>query len=168
MATVIIRPTSDVYRGGCTDQDGGTSNLYSVIDETVLYTGDYIKSPSGISLFIRFNFSSSGLTNETINKITFNFYVNNKSTSRGLVYLNSTNYYTDISSQSTTDPEFVSLELEKNPYTESAWTVSDINSIDAGVSMTEGSKHTNKVYQLWIEVDYISATQKPLPTFFRP
>lgn len=42
--SAYARPISDVSAGSWTDQSGGTTNLYSVIDETSYSDADYVKS----------------------------------------------------------------------------------------------------------------------------
>lgn len=41
----LERPISDIAAGGWTDQIGGTTNLYSVVDEATADDTDYVKSP---------------------------------------------------------------------------------------------------------------------------
>ena len=41
----LERPISDIAAGGWTDQDGGTTNLYAVVDEAIVDDADYVKSP---------------------------------------------------------------------------------------------------------------------------
>lgn len=38
------RPSADTYIGGYTDQGGGSSNIYTTIDETTYSDADYIRS----------------------------------------------------------------------------------------------------------------------------
>lgn len=47
ITTQTARPVADVTATNVTDQDGGTTDLYTRIDETVLDTADYVKAVEG-------------------------------------------------------------------------------------------------------------------------
>jgi hypothetical protein len=63
-ARVYLRPDADASNSGWSDQTGGTTNLYQVVDETTPDDADYVRSSQGPTAdIIRFRLSdpSSGL-----------------------------------------------------------------------------------------------------------
>jgi len=159
MATTIIRPISDYSISNWKNSDDGTTNLYSYVDEETLSLLDYAYSvdPStGKELL--FNFSD--ITNGIINKITLYFTVvysggYDENGKKARIYINSTNYdYTPVLVSGNT----FKVEIDTNPNTSTAFTVSDINSLIAGFFHSSGSSKAVRaeLYQYYIEVDYSS------------
>lgn len=150
MATVIIRPASDTYIApGTINSDSGTSNLYSYVNEETLDTGGYITNTGAGSVSqVRFSWTSSGLTSETINKITVVAY--------GYTYFD---YLYDGGYVSMGSGYPLSYDLTTNPETSSAWTVSDLNNLDAGIRFQHSdNKEYPIAFQLYIEVDYTASS----------
>lgn len=156
MATVIIRPSADDSKVTILNSSGNTNNLYSYVDEETLDTGDYIYSPSGgfSTIYAQFEWTSSGLTDETINSIkiwinagnnVWDFYLEDNANQGDINTSEGSNYY--------------SLTLTTNPLTSNAWTVNEIENLLAGVNCFQSFKSTYRLYQMYIVVDYTEAEE---------
>jgi hypothetical protein len=153
MATVTIRPNDDL---GTVDFKPSTgSDCYACIDESVLDTGDYIIAGSidpGEQYYYA-GYTSTGLSSETINSITIKF--------NGSQDVEDTARVLRVNGQTTSiainkSGSNWSVTLSANPATDSAWTVSDLNSLEIGY-LFNASKDIVYIYQHYVEVDYTAA-----------
>ena len=156
MATVIIRPSSDYYKISGISYSTGTS-AYILVDEATLDTGDYVSKTSGF-LDVVFGWTDSGLSSETINKVTFykNALCSNGETNNYLIKCDSdgSNMSLLVGFDNTSGNNY-SCECTVNPLTSSAWTVSDIDNLIIGTrSQTASSKDTDILYQFYAVIDY--------------
>ena len=168
MATVTIRPNGDYYRFGYTAQGGGIVNLYAAVDEEVLDTGDFVAAQNDDSWnLILFEWSSCGLSNVTINKLTLYVEISSKS------WDNVDEFYASIGSDTEEDPNLTNndiflladysdqsvepLVLTTNPDTGNSWSISEINSLRLGF-LEYYNKNSVSIYQAYIEVDYTASS----------
>ena len=150
MATVIIRPNDDLGTVDFVPSTG--SDLYACIDESVLDTGDYIYSSDTTDNRYYAGYTSTGLSSETINSITIKF--NGSQDEEDTASVIKVNGQTTSIAINKSGSNW-SVTLSANPATDSAWTVSDLNSLEIGYSF-EANKDTVYIYQHYVEVDYTS------------
>lgn len=155
MATVTIRPNGDGSVSAYVKSNDSGTPLYSYIDEETLDTGDYLlKSASQVTRIKQsFEWSSSSLTSEVINKIEVHLVTNG---SAGTIYVffgdsdpGTYGYdYDDV------DNNNYRYEFTENPSTSDSWTVSDIENLYCGFNISKTPKLEVNVYQMYIVVDY--------------
>lgn len=152
MATVTIRPNEDLYDNGTIATSSG-SVAYVLIDETALDTGDYITTSAQVSARISFGYTSTELSNATINSITI--WVNLINDNLLLACIGENDYTSGAGLFSSGSDNYKYLAFAKNPLTDSDWTLSEIEDLDFGIVYGFSSLKTPvKVYQLYIVVDY--------------
>ena len=148
MATVTIRPSSDAGPNAGTPMPTSTDPHYSVIDEEVLDTGDYLQyAPEGAESF---GWTNGGLTDETINKVTV-YLVGNADIA--YAYYSWGSFTQEDSDLLSNNSNTWSKEYTVNPADETVWQISDFNDVGYTVLRT-GSKATPIVYQFYIIIDY--------------
>ena len=172
MATVKIFPTSDylVSSDDWTGSDAGEENFYSYIDEEEASDTDYIYTTEvgDTSYSAYFNFSSTGIpAGSTINSV--DIYIRDKisNTKQGSnwsfrAYINSTYYYFGDLGTWTAGTAFDidTSDITTNPYTETTFTIEELNNLIAGVDIYDESDDGRiaSISQLYIEIDYTEGT----------
>jgi hypothetical protein len=152
MSTLILRPDADGSQTGWADEGGTYANVDDVTpddDTTKLYAG-------GTSTRT-FTFPDCGLTTETIDSITLHARVRGidpvPSAYNTCVRISSTNYHNaDKNSGSSTSYIDQSDVLTTNPATGLAWTISEVNALEAGVR--RGSGGGQRITQYYVTVTY--------------
>lgn len=153
MATTTLRPTGDLSNLGGRTSGGSSSNLYAEVDESTLDTGDYIRGTfSGAGWSVRFEWTAPGFASgTTINSLTVYVVATYAIVSFSLDGTN-TNQIGTVGSGT---PTLISKEYTTNPFTSSAWTVSEVNDLDAYIlTAAEDAKQSVRAYQIYIVVDY--------------
>lgn len=157
MATIILRPISDYAIHEAYNSDGGTTNLYSYVDEEVASDTDYVYiTMADDDQKALFNLDTLNLpANTVINKITLHSrsYSN---ANRGVVVAAITSTYINVnlapSSTSYTNRS-VDVLLDDN---EDALTVAKINLCKIGAIIPQEGPSKANIYisQIYLEVDY--------------
>ena len=158
MATVTIRPNSDIRQSNATKSTGST--FYGCVDEATLDTGDYI-TLANFGGYAIFNHTSTGLTTETINSVTVYANLDNTYGAGSCVTYDEghTGAWADTMTQ--VSGNLYSITYATDPSTGSAWVASDIPTFNAGASPKPDPnyKTTTKIYQFYLVVDYTAGGQ---------
>ena len=142
MATVTIRPNSDEYKSDLTLSSGTLA--YALIDEATLDTGDYVTCAT-FGGQLQVGWTNTGLSSETINKVTF--YLISSQTGTKTVGHRTTSFQSWGSATHAGEGVW-SKEFTTNPRTSSAWTVSELDALICGFLCEDSdNKNTTPVYQ---------------------
>lgn len=161
-ATVTIYPDADGSQTGWADE-GGT---YEKVDETS-HDSDGTYLYAGSATTRTFTFGTTGLTDETINSITLNIVRRGVDPSPSLLdaiaRIDSTNYVLCDDYDTTSVTTYITHNCVStvNPDTSTAWTVSDVEALEAGVS--RGTGGGQRLTQFNVTIDYEDAPE-PTPT----
>lgn len=169
MATKIIRPTGDDYNASMSDQDGGTTDLYSTIDESTASDLDYVKNSApfgGCLLYLEFE-AHGLLAGDTINSLKFclRIYSDANAICYNRIVTNSATYDSAGVSDNGSYQNY-SYTYNENPDTSEAWTVSELTDLcNADADLRAGiyiliDNSTSRVSQYYIEIDYTEAYKK--------
>ena len=157
MATVIIRPNSDISISANATRSSGTNDYYTYIDEATLDTGDYIGAPKNQTLIAKFGWTSSGLVSvDSINSLTFcaDYIQNSTNVTNG--YVSGNDNVSQFTFYSGEHPNF-KVVLTANPDTGNAWSLSEVESLIGGMQALSSEKYGLTLYQIYIVVDYEEA-----------
>lgn len=156
-ASVTIRPDGQGYRKGwgvygCS---GGTSE-WDCVDEDPYDTDDYLKNTGTAKE--TFTFDDTGLSSETINSVTMYYYAmwHNKvanSCFSAMTRSGSTDYISGAQMCVNDSWQYKSHVYSTNPATSSAWTVSEVDNLEAGMRSTNPNGG-GRVAQVYAVVDY--------------
>lgn len=155
-ATLTIRPNTQGYYSGWTNFgcSSGTSE-WQCVDENPANTTDYLYTSSK-NVYESFAFEDTGLTTETINSVTLYFYGQKYSDTRyrfqPLVRASSTNYLGSLISLTSSYASY-SQTYTTNPATGSAWTIAQVNGLEAGMK-SYSTNYGGKIAQVYAVVDY--------------
>jgi hypothetical protein len=158
-ATVTIRPDSQGNYAAWSATGCTAANGWQCVDEAVANTSDRVYSGSN-SVKESFGFQNVSLTSETINSVTLYYYAYRYGTSKykmqPMIRSGTTDYLGGVKNL-TASYAYYSQTYTTNPATGAAWTVSEVNSLQAGMSTysSNGGAYAAQVYAL---VDYT-----PLP-----
>jgi hypothetical protein len=155
-ATVTIRPDSQGYYTAWTNAGCGSgSNEWQCVDENPANTSDYLYTSSS-STKETFGFQNVSLTSEAINSLTLYYYAKyysgNRYNMQPLIRSGGTDYSGSTFS-TTSSYAYYSQAYTTNPATGSAWTVGQINGLEAGM-VASSSKPGAYVAQVYAVVDY--------------
>lgn len=170
--TSVYRPTADLVNTGPSWQTnaGGTANLYQRIDEATLATSDWITYDGRGTQKRRYGVNFGGLaawpSGRRITAMRLHFVADCQKNSmllRPWFYEGGSGVYTNIGPGVTvgTEQAEYSVELgEISPETWSPWIVSNVQNIAAadgfGLRPYNGKATEFRVYQLWLEVDWVT------------
>ena len=154
--TLTIRPNAQGYYSGWTNFGCSSgSSEWQCVDENPANTSDnlYISSKNKYESFA---FQGTGLTYETINSVTLYFYGQRYSSNRyqfqPLIRSVTTNYLGSLKSL-TSIYAYYSEAYTTNPATGSAWTVAQVDALEAGMK-SYSSSYGGRIAQVYAVVDY--------------
>jgi hypothetical protein len=152
-SSLIIRPNGNGYYSGWSNI--GCIYGYECVDEASANTTDYLSSANS-NAKETFSFQNTGLSNVTINNLTLFYYAqrynSQKYNTRPLIRISSTDYFGSVMTTASSYALY-SQTFTSNPSTGSAWTVSDIENLEAGMN-TYPIKPGAKIAQVYAVVDY--------------
>src|SRR3989338_1587036 len=154
--TLTIRPNAQGYYDDWVNVGCGSGLFeWQCVDEDPASILDYLYT-RGKNKYESFAFQDSGLTSETINDVTLYFYGQEYSRSKykfqPLIRSGSTNYLGSLKSL-TSGYSYSSENYVNNPATGSAWTVSQIDALEAGMK-SYSSNPGGKIAQVYAVVNY--------------
>ncbi len=159
--TLTIRPDgqgayTQFVNVGC----GSGSSEWQCVDEVNVSTSDYLYKRNN-NRRESFTFSNTGLTDEEINSVALYYYAyryNSKNYKmQPLIRASSTNYYGSVINLGSSYA-YSSQVYSTNPATGSAWTISEVNALEAGMR-TYTSNGGARVAQVYAVVDYTADSQ---------
>ena len=165
MATEILRPTADGYLNELESYPEG--DHYACVDEAVVNYDDYVEVAIGsVWDFFELANPTNIQAGDTINNVTVCAVVDMGNAAdpelpdlgKLGVYVGSTRYESTSFDIDRDQDELVQRSWATNPATSAAWTLSDIQSLQAGVyGENEGSYYLRFV-QVYVVVDYTAAS----------
>lgn len=155
MSTITLRPIDDLNSSNVEGDSGESSNFYALVDEEELDVGDYITEAGTVSpMRCEFDWTETSFSGETINSVTFYFYVDADGVDIDLS--RNSGGTRDTMSTGQTPAGWVSKEYTTSPQTSLAWTPSEINGLDYGFYIASDGigKPTRNMYMVYAVVDY--------------
>jgi len=154
--TITIRPNAQGNYAGWTNSGCSSgSSEWQCVDEDPANTSDNLYTSSK-SVYESFAFGNTGFTNEVINSVTLYFYGQQYSSTRynfqPLIRSSSTNYLGSLKSL-TSSYDYYSEAYTTNPATGSAWTIAQVDALEAGMK-SYSSSYGGRIAQLYAVVDY--------------
>jgi hypothetical protein len=155
--TVIIRPNAV---GTTTQLTASSGNNYLCTDE-ISSDGDTSYVSTTNSGFDTYALSNSGLSAGSISQVTVHVmarYTGGSGTAREYIRIGATNYNNPSTHTLTTSYVDYSYSWATNPNSGSAWTWSNVDSLEAGVGLTQSggfSTDTARCTQVWVEITYV-------------
>jgi flagellin-like protein len=171
--TIILRPKG---QGNSENLAANPSNTgwpsynaihnWEDVDETTSDgSSTYVYSTSSTEAFDTYVLQNSGITTGTITQITVHIIAeisgNNNGgagTAREYIRIGGSNYNNPNAHSLNTNYVEYSYNWATNPNTNSAWTWTNIDALEAGVGLTQSggySSYQTRCTQVWIEVTYI-------------
>jgi hypothetical protein len=152
LGTRIVRPASDVTTGGTVTYSSGTT-AYTLIDETVLNTGDWVRCFAAATYFV-VQCDNPGITG-SIQKIVVEWRgANAAPASSGAVIVRNpaTGTRYDIQTISQSGSTY-STTLTARPWDNQPWTASDVNQLQIGArGPNSGSLNKVQTNQMYVTV----------------
>jgi len=164
MAEETLRPNANGDNSECMGSDSNQTDNYQLVDEASANDSDYVHS-NGLNSWTLdlYGMPDTAIpTGSTINKITFYARLSDilsaSYASCKFAYKSGgTTYYSSAITVSTSWAQ-KSWEQTTNQKTSAAWTIDDINALQAGVSLYQADKAAiGMCSQLWIVIDYTEA-----------
>lgn len=155
-STLTIWPNAQGYYSAWTNAGCGSgSSEWQCVDENPANTSDNLYT-NAKNTYESFAFQDTGLTSETINSVTLYFYGQRYSSTRyqfqPLIRANSTNYLGSLKSL-TANYTYYSQAYSTNPATGSAWTIAQVNALEAGMK-SYSANYGGRIAQVYAVVDY--------------
>jgi hypothetical protein len=155
-ATLTIRPDGQGFYSAWTNVGCSSgSSEWQCVDESSANTSDYLKATNTAKE--SFSFGSTGLSTETVNSVTIYYYAKwNLKTADScfdaMIRASSTDYAGNNFCTNGTWL-YYSQTYSTNPATGSAWTIAEVNALEAGMKggATNGGGYVAQVYAV---VDY--------------
>jgi len=156
-STLTIRPNGQGYYANWTNVGYNSSSEWLCVNENSVNNSDYLVIWSG-NVLESFLFEDTGLTNETINNITFYFYAKSYNLTQyqfqSLIRVNSTKNILGSVKNLTSNYNYYAQVYSTNPATGNPWTVSEINELESGMKSTQSVNGGGIVSQTYTVVDY--------------
>ncbi|MFH0870805.1 MAG: hypothetical protein V1866_07160 [archaeon] len=154
--SLTIRPNGQGYYSSWTNSGCGSgSSEWQCIDEASVNTSDNLYTSSK-SVAESFTFQDTGLTDQTINSVTLYFYGQIYSRTRyqfqPLIRSGSTDYLGGIKSLGSSYGSY-SQYYGTNPATGSAWTISEVDALEAGMK-SYSANYGGRIAQVYAYVYY--------------
>jgi hypothetical protein len=154
--TMTLRPNSQGYYAQWTNTGCSAGTLeWQCVDENPANTSDSLYITTA-SKYESFAFQDTGLTSEIINSVTLYFYGIRYSTTRymfqPLIRSNSTDYLGSLKNL-TASYAYYSQVYTTNPATGTAWTVAQVNALEAGMKSYTAT-YGGRIAQVYAVVDY--------------
>lgn len=165
MATEILRPTADGYLNGMESYPEG--DHYACVDEATIDYDDYVYMSFGSGWdFFELANPTKIQAGDTINNVTVCAIVDMASAAHPElpdlgklgVYVGSTRYESTSFDIDGTQNDLVQRSWATNPATSAAWTLSDLQSLQAGVYGECEGTYFLRYVQVWVVVDYTAAS----------
>lgn len=165
MATEILRPTADGYLSEMDPSQVG--DHYACVDEAVVNYDDYVDMWSGHGWdFFELANPTNIQAGDTINNVTvcavvdMSFAADPELPDLGKlgVYVGSTRYESTSFDIDYEEADLVQRSWATNPATSAAWTLSDIQSLQAGVYGENAGAYSLRFVQVYVVVDYTAAS----------
>lgn len=154
-ATITIRPNGNGNYNSWTNVGCSSADEWDCVNEVTANTSDYLYTTS-TSAKETFSFEDSSLTSATINSITLYYNAKRYGTKnyyiRPLIRVSSTDYFGSVKTLTSSYATYSETFLT-NPATGSAWSLSDIVSLEAGMN-TYTTRPGGYVSQVYAIVDY--------------
>jgi hypothetical protein len=155
-STLTLRPNGQGYYSAWTNSGCGSgSSEYQCVNEDPANTSSNLQTNSK-SVAESFAFDDTGLTTETINSVTLYYYGAYYSSSRyqfqPLIRASSTDYLGTTKSLTSSYATY-SQTYNTNPATGSAWTIAQVNALEAGMKSYSAS-YGGIIAQMYAIVDY--------------
>jgi len=165
MATEILRPNAAGDECSISGQIGAACpNHYQNVDEAVADDATTVVATAATS-YERdlYNLPSHSVGSGTINHITIYFRCAGYSVAAAKPSMKNGTTVTDGTEVATTTSWVTySEQFSTNPDTGSAWTWDDIDDLQIGVSLKKTSTDQANCTQVYVEVDYTTATDYPI------
>jgi hypothetical protein len=153
--TVTIRPDGMGNYNAWTNVGYTAATEYMCVNEAAANTSAYLWTSSK-SVSESFTFSNVGLSGVTINNVTLWYYGQRYSSTRyrfqPLIRSGGTNYLGAVKSL-TSSYAYYSQVYTTNPAIGSAWTVAEVNALEAGMK-SYSSSYGGKIAQMYAVIDY--------------
>lgn len=172
MATEILRPTADGY---LTDMEAyPEGDHYACVDEAVADYDDYVESFVASAWdFFELGNPANIQAGDTINNVTVCAVVDMSSAAdpelpdlgKLGVYVGSTRYESTSFDIDWDQEDLVQRSWATNPATSAAWTLSDIQSLQAGVYGENEGTYDLRFVQVYVIVDYTAASVGGSPMY---
>ncbi|MCA9486410.1 PKD domain-containing protein [Candidatus Woesearchaeota archaeon] len=155
-AQVTLYPTGQGSYSQWTNVGCSSGSLeWQCVDETPASTSDYLSTKKGNTLE-SFTFSSTNLSNVEISNITLMYYAMQEAPSKKcfepLLRISGTDYTAATQCTSSSYAYYVQ-SYTTNPATGLAWTLSELNNLEAGME-SASSSGGGRVAQVFVIVDY--------------
>ena len=162
MATENLRPNANGDNSECLGSDSNSTDNYQLIDESSANDADYVDANTTEANWYLdlYNLPSTAIpAGSTINKITIYGRLaeplNGNDYGKFAYKSGGTTYYSSAPNVTTSLAEY-SWEQTTNQKTSAAFTIDEINALQIGVSLYQGTKGNGwgRCSQLWIVIDY--------------
>ncbi|HYD03540.1 MAG TPA: hypothetical protein VEC16_04530 [Alphaproteobacteria bacterium] len=156
-ATVTIRPDGQgAFSAWANVGCGSGSSEWQCVDEVTLNTSDVLSTTTQ-GAAESFTFGNTGISAATINSVTLYYNAQRSSSSRyqvePLIVSNGSNYTGGITNL-TSAFVLYSKTYTTNPATGVAWTIAEVDALQAGLRASTGTNRGGILAQIYVEVDY--------------
>ncbi len=153
--TIVLSPNGQGAYSGWTNIGCSSSSEWQCVDESPANTSDNLYTSSK-NIYESFAFQDTSLTNEAINSVTLYFYGQRYSSRRyqfqPLIRTSGMNYLGSVKSL-TSSYALHSQAYTTNPATGQAWTIAQVNALEAGMK-SYSSSYGGRIAQVYAVVDY--------------
>lgn len=150
-ASVTLRPDGNGFHTAWSNYGCNAASEWDCVDD-VSVTSDHVASSSN-NIRETFNFTTSGLTSESINNVTLYYFAKRISSSKNniqtLIRSGSVDYLGN-SFILNNSYEYYSQTYTTNPATGSAWTVAEVDALETGMrtAASQGGGNITQIYAI--------------------